>query len=379
MPIAHRLKIATEAAIPIVVQLTEQLTWLIASGMIREGEKLPPIRELAEELGIHMHTVREAYHRLEAAHLVSVRTRAGTTVLPFDTQAQAGMQKDTRSFLIGVLMPAPAAVYVPFMHGIQDGAAPYAWMPLMAFTQDNPFLTERYTHQLIAKGVDGLIVTSPGEIERFNQVVESRHLPPIVYADAPHIHQNSVSPDTEGAANAVTRHLIEHGHTRIGLITAPLDWENVAPCYAGYCRALEQSGLELDPEIIAEVPDFEPSSGFEGAAMLMAHRKRPEAIFVSADDLAFGALEAFKELNLRVPEDVAIASFGDVEYASSSHPALTTSHLPAYEMGFEAVKRLQALFSGAVAAHAPLFLDCPLVTRESCGCNPIVESIRGEP
>ncbi len=368
--ISERLRIAIEADTPIVVQLTEQLTWLIASGMISVGETLPPIRQLADEIGVHMHTVREAYHRLEAANLVSIRTRTGTIVLPLGSESFAREGTDLRSFLIGVLVPGPAAIYQPFIQGIQEASLPYGWMPLVAYTQDNPFLTQRYTHQLIAKQVDGLIVTSPGEIARFESTVHSEHLPPIVYADAPHIAMDSVSPNSEQAGYRATRHLVEHGYSSIGIITAPLDWENVEPCYLGYKRAFEAAGLSLDPELVIEVPDFHPHSGYEGAMRLMGVDKPPEAVFVVADELAFGTMQACRELELEIPEDLAIASYGDVEAAAITDPALTTAHIPAYEMGCEAVERLQALFSGVVEEYAPLFLDCPLIIRRSCGCGP---------
>ncbi len=216
-------------------------------------------------------------------------------------------------------------------------------------------------------------MTSPGEIARFTQIMQADQLPPIVYADAPQITRNSVSPDTEGAAYRATRHLIEHGHSRIGFVTAPLDWENVTPGYSGYRRAIEEAGLETASELVAEMPDFEPRSGYDGLAKLMAGEEPPQAIFFGADALALGALEALQDHDLRVPEDIAIASFGDLESAAISNPALTTARIPVYEIGYEAVERLQAIMSGSVESHPPLFLDCPLITRRSCGCDPTIQ------
>lgn len=369
MEISNRLRIDRDADTPIVVQLTEQLTWLIASGVVEAGDTLPTIRDLADELGIHMHTVREAYHRLEADRLVSVRTRRGTVVLPFDAVHIAGNQPEQRSFLVGVLVPAPVAVYRPFLQGIQEAAASHGWLPLIASTHDNPFLTERYLHQLITKNVDGFIVTSPGEIARLEQAVDTARLPPLIYVDAPHITHDSVNADSEGAAFAATGHLLEHGHRRIGLITAPLDWENVAPCYAGYRRALEQAGLEVDRELIVEVPDFDLQSGYRGASELIDRQPMVEAVFVVADALALGALQALRERGVAVPGDIAIASYNDIESAALVSPPLTTAVFPAYEMGIQAALRLSELVAGRDLEREAIILDCPLVIRESCGCN----------
>ena len=83
-PIFNSLQLNPGSDISLIAQLAQQITWLIAGGELTEGDLLPPMRELAEQLGVHMHTVRQAYQRLEADNLVSIRTRRGTEVLAYD-------------------------------------------------------------------------------------------------------------------------------------------------------------------------------------------------------------------------------------------------------------------------------------------------------
>ncbi|MGD8553154.1 MAG: GntR family transcriptional regulator, partial [Anaerolineales bacterium] len=289
--ISDRLRIAVEADTPIVVQLTEQLTWLIASGMVREGDTLPPIRALADDLGVHMHTVREAYHRLEAAGLVSIRTRKGTTVLRLDAGTLSGHEDDPRSFMIGILLPGPSLAYNHFIEGIHKTTAGSGLLPLITYNNDNPFLARRNLYQLIAKKVDGLIVVSMGDIRLVEDGLDPTGLPPIVYVDAPKIQVNAVNPDSESAAKSVTEHLLGHGYERVALVTAPMDWESVEPVFRGYKHALIKKNA-FDANLVVEVNDFLSESGFDGAMELLDRDAGVGAIFAGDDHLAIGVMRA---------------------------------------------------------------------------------------
>lgn len=368
MSIINKIHLDPNAEIPLISQLTQQITWLIASGELQQGEKLPSIREFAQVLGIHMHTVRAAYQRLEADMLVAIHPGKGAVVLPFDPEFISKVRPNLPSFLIGVLIPAPVPIYQPFIEGIYHASRNSRWMPIVCYTGDNPFLTEKYINQLIAKRVDGFIVTSVGTTENFEKSIQVDQSPPIVFADAPHIQHNSIVCDLEGAAYQATRHLLEHGHKRVALITAPLDWENVTPCHRGYQKALVESALNMEPDLIIEVPDFKPESGYEGALELLKVKRRPTAAFVIADELAIGALQALQKAGISIPGDLAIASFNNIETAALVSPGLTTSTFPAYELGVLAVQRLQDLIKGQVDFDGQTVLESQLIIRQSCGC-----------
>ena len=368
MSIINRIHLDPNAEIPLVAQLTQQITWLIASGELKHGDKLPSIREFAQILGIHMHTVRAAYQRLEADMLVAVHPGSGAFVLPFDPKFISETRPRLPSFLIGVLIPAPVPVYQPYIDGIYHAARNSRWMPIICYTGDNPLLTEKYIHQLIAKQVDGFIVTSVGITKSFEKSVHVNHLPPVVFVDAPHIQRNSILGDPEGAAYRATRHLLEHGHKRVALITAPQDWENVVPCFQGYQKALAERSLPIEPDLIVEVSDFKPESGYEGAIELLNRKNRPSAVFIIADGLAIGALGAFRKAGISIPGDMAITSFNNIESAALVSPSLTTTTFPAYELGVLAVQRLQDLLTGQPDVEEQTILESQLVIRQSCGC-----------
>jgi DNA-binding LacI/PurR family transcriptional regulator len=365
----NKIKLNPDSSIPLVSQLTQQLTWLIASGEFRTGDKLPTIRELAGELGVHMHTVRAAYQRLEAERLVRVRPRVGTVVLEFDADYVSQSHEETVSNLIGVLLPAAVPVYQAYTEAIQHVLASTRFMPVICYTGDNPLLVERTIRQLITRQVEGYIVTSIGVSEEFKHSVPAESLPPVVFVDAPDEKRNSILSDAQGAAFEATHHLLEHGYDNVGLIAAPLEYENVVPCAEGYRRALEESGRSFDPDLVFEAPDFHPESGRQAARTILGLENRPRAFFIVADGLALGAMQTFQQAGVAVPEDIAIASYNDIEAAGFVHPGLTTATFPGHEMGTRAARRLLDLIEGEGAEEQePVVIKTELMIRQSCGC-----------
>jgi DNA-binding LacI/PurR family transcriptional regulator len=175
--------------------------------------------------------------------------------------------------------------------------------------------------------------------------------------------------DLEGAAYLAVRHLLEHAHQRIGLITFQGNSANVAAMNAGYDRALQEAGLPPNGSLIAPQPDFLMPSGARGARQLMALLEPPSAIFTISDTLALGALSALKADGWQVPQQVALASLNDIPFAGLVNPPLTTVAMPAQRLGLEAAKMLLSLMNGESLQESQVKLPVELVMRQSCGCG----------
>ncbi len=366
------ISIDPEAALPLSAQVQQQIAWLIASGEVQEGDKLPPIRELARHLGINMHTVRAAYQKLEAVGLVASRRGVGTSVVAHDPSRLAQWAPDLPSFTIGVLIPGFNPFYVPFLRGVQEAARDARQLLFICEFHDNPVLARRYISQLSAKRVDGLILTSPRTLVAERRVAggaEPEGMPPVVYVDEPDAPDYAVLLDSEGAGYRATIHLLEHGHSRIGVITGPLSWRNLRECYLGYQRALSSAGLVVDSELVVEVPAFTTNWGYRAGGQLLDRADPPSAIFGAADILAIGAMQAIQARGQTIPDDVAVVGYNDIELAALVHPPLTTVSAPAYEMGVQAMTMLRRLHSGRAVKPKRLTLDTELVIRRSCGCK----------
>lgn len=369
MDIYPFIQIDTTADIPLVTQLTQKITWLIASGELKPGDHLPPIRHMADGLGINMHTVRAAYQRLEADLLVSMRSKLGTVVLHHEPGAFKDDRSGYSSFLIGIILPAPTPVFNTYLEGISQAASEFRLLPIICYTYDNPHLTDRYLNQLLAKNVDGFIVTSTSSDKFVENPALIDTFPATIFVDTPDIPRNSLLFDSEKASFLATSHLLEHGYKEVGLITPPLDWANVAQCHTGYQQALAEYNLPFNPDWMMEVPDFSQKSGYEGALELMKRGNPPRSLYIISDLLAIGAIQAFQGGGLSVPGKVAIASYNDIAQAALFKPALTSASLPAYEMGLRAVNLLNDLLGGGKPSPEPFRLSTSLVIRESCGCQ----------
>ncbi len=361
-----RLHIDPQSNLPIFAQLRQQIAWLIASGTLKPNDRLPTIRELAEQLGVHMHTVRQAYHSLEADGLVETRPSRGTRVTPFDASRLAVGASASPSHTIGVLIPNIFSFYDPFINGIEEVARRAGYMIIVCFTRDSEELTIQSAQQLAAKNVDGMIAASP-VAGVFEKQFPSKSLP-IVYVDAPQFQQHSILLDLEKAGFLAARHLIEHGHRRIGMISAPLSWPNFQDAHKGYQRALAESQPTHEPSLVIETPTFSLESGYQAALQMLALENPPSAVFVSGDLMAAGAIRALKERGKRIPEDIAIVSKDNIELAALMDPPLTTVNLPSYQMGVEAMNMLTRLISKKRLEKKRVTLESELIVRKSCGC-----------
>lgn len=141
-----------------------------------------------------------------------------------------------------------------------------------------------------------------------------------------------VRADNERGMFSATRHLLELGHTRIGYIQGPLEFLCTHERYRGFCLALEQAGIPLDPSLILQ-GDFNPTGGQACAERFFAMSEPPTAIIGSNDLSAFGALEVARERNIKVPEEVSFVGFDDEPQLVHGYPSLTTVHQPFFEMG----------------------------------------------
>lgn len=173
-----------------------------------------------------------------------------------------------------------------------------------------------------------------------------------------------------GSANwphglAATRHLIELGHRRIGIVTGPEDTLCAHARLDGYRSALAMAGLGADPDLIA-YGDFHAEGGLARAKRLLALPDRPTAIFAGSDLQALGVMEAARLHGLRVPEDLSVVGYDDLDLAQWTSPALTTVRQPLREMAEQATRLVLALRGGEPpTAPTRLELSTTLVVRSS--------------
>jgi DNA-binding LacI/PurR family transcriptional regulator len=177
-----------------------------------------------------------------------------------------------------------------------------------------------------------------------------------------------VLPDNHNGMYAAVEHLIAHGHRRIGFI-GRLANPDVVQRFEGYQAALAAHDIPFDERLLVDVEDEMEPSGVAGAQALLASGQQFSALVFAGDLNALGALPALRAAGRRVPEDVAIVSFDDIEAAQTATPPLTTTH-QSYEMlAIMAVDRLMAQIADPSRAADITYTPTALVIRRSCGCQ----------
>ena len=174
----------------------------------------------------------------------------------------------------------------------------------------------------------------------------------------------SVVPAELAGGHAATNFLLRAGHRRIGYINGEPSMEASRQRLKGYRRALATADMPFDPELVRD-GNWQPISGYEGAHALMRLPSRPSAIFCANDLMAVGCYEALRELNLKVPDDIAVMGYDDREIARHLHPPLTTVLLPHFEMGAIAAELLFDMAARLAVRPDQIKVECPIVERKS--------------
>ncbi|BCJ47948.1 LacI family DNA-binding transcriptional regulator [Actinoplanes ianthinogenes] len=173
-----------------------------------------------------------------------------------------------------------------------------------------------------------------------------------------------ITSDNAGGGRLAAQHLIARGHRRIATITGPLPAYPAVERLDGFRTALAEAGLALaDDDIVSG--DWYLDSGRAAMRQLLTRDPRPTAVFAAGDEMAVGALRAAHEAGLRVPDDIAIIGFDDIEVAALIPPGLTTVAQDKTGIGTAAAEALLAMLPGTAAAPEPTALPTELIVRGS--------------
>lgn len=371
--IAHRINVDRTSRTPLSTQIGQQITWLIATGIIESDSYLPVITDLADRLGVNVHTVRAAYAHLRDDGLVVMRRGSRTKACGYDRdRASAGADRQS-SFTIGVLVPSFTDYYAEYLDAIAKAAEVEGWLPVVCQTSNySSSVVSRYMDQLFSRNVDGVIVIhfeTPGDLATIDVFESSASLRPLVFVDSAEFGMNSrIVVDREEDGLLATKHLIDHDRRRIGYLAPPESWSSTVRLGKGYQRALEAAGMIYDERLVAHATDFSLAAGAKAAGQLLQQDDPPTAIFCAGDILALGAMSAIQALGMNVPEDVAVMGYGEISFAALAAPSLSTVRLPATELGYEAIRTLRR----AIDDDSPqpcVAVETTLVPRDSCGCS----------
>jgi LacI family transcriptional regulator len=214
------------------------------------------------------------------------------------------------------------------------------------------------------KIIDGVIIASAILDDPLLEAVVEGKLPFVMVGRHPKAPQvNYVDVDNLNSSREIVTYLLRLGYQRIGTISGPQNMIAGLDRLEGYKTALRQWGIPVNPDLIVE-GDFTEEGGYKAMQRLIS--RQPQAIFAASDAMAVGALHALREASLRVPEDVAVASFDDLPSSSHSEPPLTTVRQPIQRMGAVAAETLMDIIAHPDRPPRCVILPTELIIRASC-------------
>jgi DNA-binding LacI/PurR family transcriptional regulator len=328
------------------------------------------MRDVARMAGISKATVSRTIH---APHLVRPETRERVMKIieknGYVYDAVAGDLSRKQTSVLGLVIPTiRSSIFAMSTIGIQEAAQAEGFAVLIANSGYDPAAEAEMIRLLQQRRVAGVILTGlEPALKPVLQEVTDRGVPCVVtWQSAAEENVSSVGFDNFKAAYQATDYLLSLKHRRVGLICGPKKQVvRVQQRHDGYREALEGRGLPYDPILVVE-REYSLIEGKETMRRLLTLPEPPTAVFAASDVLAMGALAGAREQGVRVPEDVSVVGFDDIDFAAYCNPPLTTVRVPAYEMGQMAVRVLVNLIQGRETSPQRYLLDTDLIVRGSC-------------
>ena len=328
------------------------------------------IKDIAKKAGVSPTTVsRVLNNKPDVSDETKKRIQQVIDELNYNPNGIArGLVLD-KTHTLGLVIPDISNPFFPEVaKGIEDKAKEAGYSVIFCNT-DNHTQGEKEAIELMkSKQVDGMIVSlaiNDQNKEELDELAAQDF--PVVQIDRkiPESGFPAVVIDNQAAAYKATKYLIDLGHQKIAHISGDLEVKPAQDRLAGFKSALQEAGLSCKEELIRE-GDYSSQSGYREMKELLDLSEQPTAVFIANDLMALGAYEAVFEAGLKLPEDISIVGYDDIEVASVIRPALTTISQPEYQLGVEAAKLLiNNLESNEQLEQEDRILAAELVERNS--------------
>ena len=287
--------------------------------------------------------------------------------LNYQPNALARQLRTQKTKTMIVIVPNIANyLFSEVIFGIEAAASSNGYQVMIAEMHNQPSIEMHYINAIRQKQIDGIISMSANMTQKLMQQISGGY--PIVMALQSFQSDTipSVSIDNSAAAKAMATHLIRMGRKQIVHLTNEQLHSPYSERLEGYKSALASNGLEVEDELIS-YGEASIQGGYDQMQGLIDKGVRFDAVFAAGDTMAIGAMKALKSHGYRVPEDIAVVGFDDIELASFWDPSLTTIRQPAHQIGQCAFRKLLAQMNGENISQLKDVLPYELVIRESCG------------
>ncbi|PWW00258.1 LacI family transcriptional regulator [Hoeflea marina] len=331
------------------------------------------IREVARQAGVSTATVSRALNNPDSVS-AALRGRISATIdeIGYIPDASARALSSRRTRTIGAIIPTiDNAMFAQGLQALQSFLATRDYLLLLATNEYDLDIELKQARNLVSRGIDGLILRGDRRHDDLRRLLISQDIPFVnVGVYEPRKPYPSIGVDNRAAGRRVTQHLIQLGHRRVGVVAAMQRNNDRAQArLAGVLEVLEENAATPPDRWRLQV-NYRLDDARQGARVLLDSADRPTALVCGNDVIAYGVMLEAAKLGIKVPEQLSVVGFDDLEWSRHLSPSLTTIHMPTDEIWVRAGEYLVDRLDGSPAImHREI--DFSLVVRESTAPPPI--------
>ncbi len=325
-----------------------------------------PVNRLAKETGLSPATVSRVLHHRE---LVNNETRLivekKLKELGYDIDELLKVQAETAKRIITVVLPSIInPFYYKILKGIESSAASHSFEVLIYQSTITSSNVDRFLNVVEMSNTRGVICLSR-KLEKqladriFEQIPLIQCCEYNRESEAPYVSINEYA-----AAKGAVDYILNMGYKRVALINGPMLYNYAQERLKGFDAALESHSITIPRTWRISLPDVTYDLGYSAACQLLGSKDKPDAIFCAADVFAASVIKAAYKFNLRIPEDLGVVGFDNIEMASITTPGLTTINQPSFQIGFTAAESLFEMLYSKTKPRS-ILLDTEMISRES--------------
>lgn len=306
------------------------------------------IKDIARETGLSLATISKYLNGGSLREKNRQAIEQAIRKLDYHVNEYARGLKSNRSRTVGVVIPELSNLFITQIISVMEGVLQEKGYSVMVCDcRSDPERECRAVRFLLEKRVDGLINMPIGAGAHLEPALEKEL--PVLLLDRPLAslagRVSCVLSDNEGAARTAARRLLEAGHRQIGIIVGPTDIFTSQLRLKGYREALEEYGVAPCENLIA-YSDYTVQGGYRQICRLLEENRTMTAVFVTNYEMTLGALIALNERGVRIPEELSIIGFDNLDLSRVANPPLTIVSQPLEEIGLQAARLMLDQLSG---------------------------------
>ena len=327
------------------------------------------IKDVAKKANVSIATVSRILNNQPGySEKTKVKVLQVIEELGYQPNAVARGLINKRTHTIGVLFPSLSGFFSSeLLSGIEQIAHTNESSVIACHTASNGFKTMKYLQMLNEKRIDGLIFTSEILKEDYYEYIKKMDIPVVLLATESYAYSLPyVKVNDYHATYSAVQYLIKQGHTKIGMIRGNRQ-DPIAgkPRIEGFKQANEDYDLQTNSENILYGKGFRFQDGKESFRRLIQQSPDITALFCSSDEIAIGCISAASEMGIKIPDQLSIIGYDNIQIAEMSVPPLTTVAQPLQEMGETATKLLFKILESQEVVDSKIIMPHQIIERGS--------------